>query len=250
MKPILICSGKILKRTWLPWPNAKMSPKKTDDHIKLYILNNDVESLANLIIDSEDKMLLHALPIDFLESSSWHYYYGRALLNDKQYKMAKKEFKYFGKTVDELKDMSIEDFAKISSSRVRRTLKRGFTEEQKKLLKKIRANKLLYSEIIMLKKIAVANVKYNNKIPRFHSFLKIPNRRMCSGKFRTFQKKNVRKPGDETISTVKLRRDTVGYARNTSFDTIKTDNTTRIRQEKILCFLPFSSESIHYLLVL
>jgi len=55
--------------------------------------------------------------------------------------MAKKEFTYYGKSVEELKELSIEDFGRISSSRVRRNIRRGFTEEQKKLLKKIRANK-------------------------------------------------------------------------------------------------------------
>ena len=51
--------------------------------------------------------------------------------------MAKKEFTYYGKSVDELKKMSIDDFAKITTSRIRRSLKRGLTEAEKKLVKSI-----------------------------------------------------------------------------------------------------------------
>lgn len=55
--------------------------------------------------------------------------------------MAKKEFTYYGKKADELKELSLDDFARISTARVRRTIKRGFTDEQKKLLKRVRTNK-------------------------------------------------------------------------------------------------------------
>ena len=55
--------------------------------------------------------------------------------------MAKKEFTYYGKTVQEIEGLSADDFAEISTSRVRRTIKRGFSEEQKKLLTKIRLEK-------------------------------------------------------------------------------------------------------------
>ncbi|MBI4452628.1 30S ribosomal protein S19 [Candidatus Woesearchaeota archaeon] len=54
--------------------------------------------------------------------------------------MAKKEFTYRGKTIEELKKMSLNEVAQLFSSRQRRTLKRGFTDQQKILLKKIRAN--------------------------------------------------------------------------------------------------------------
>jgi small subunit ribosomal protein S19 len=52
--------------------------------------------------------------------------------------MAKKEFKYCGKSVEEVQAMTPEDYAKISPSRIRRSIKRGFTEEQKKILKKLK----------------------------------------------------------------------------------------------------------------
>lgn len=54
--------------------------------------------------------------------------------------MAKKELMYKGKMVDELKRMSIQDFAKLAPARQRRTLLNGFTEPQKRLLKKLRAS--------------------------------------------------------------------------------------------------------------
>jgi len=46
--------------------------------------------------------------------------------------MAREE-KYFGKTIEELNQMGVEEFAELVGSRARRSLKRGF---DKKLLKK------------------------------------------------------------------------------------------------------------------
>lgn len=54
--------------------------------------------------------------------------------------MAKKEFTLKGKTTEELKKLSVNELAQLLTSRQRRTLKRGFTEQQKILLKKLRAN--------------------------------------------------------------------------------------------------------------
>jgi small subunit ribosomal protein S19 len=54
--------------------------------------------------------------------------------------MAKKEFSFKGMTEEELKNLPIEEFIKLIPSRSRRTLKRGFTEEEKKVLEKIRSN--------------------------------------------------------------------------------------------------------------
>ena len=51
-----------------------------------------------------------------------------------------REFTFRGATLEQLKDMPIEDFAKLCKSRDRRALKRGFTEVEKKLLLKIRNN--------------------------------------------------------------------------------------------------------------
>ena len=49
--------------------------------------------------------------------------------------MVKKGDIYKGKTVEELKSLSMQEFIMLLPSRQRRTLKKGFTEEQKKLLK-------------------------------------------------------------------------------------------------------------------
>jgi len=51
--------------------------------------------------------------------------------------MAKKEFTFRGKTIEELKAMPIQEFLKLVPTRERRSYTRGFTEAQKILLKKI-----------------------------------------------------------------------------------------------------------------
>ncbi|MBI1973527.1 30S ribosomal protein S19, partial [Candidatus Micrarchaeota archaeon] len=48
-------------------------------------------------------------------------------------------FTFKGKTIDELSRATLEELAKLVRSRQRRSLKRGFTEPQKKLLKTIRS---------------------------------------------------------------------------------------------------------------
>ncbi|MDA1196517.1 MAG: 30S ribosomal protein S19 [Nanoarchaeota archaeon] len=55
--------------------------------------------------------------------------------------MAKKEFVFRGKTEEEVKSMSPQDFMELIPARQRRSLKRGVSEEHKTLLKKIKANK-------------------------------------------------------------------------------------------------------------
>ena len=52
--------------------------------------------------------------------------------------MAKKEFSFRGKSIEELKKMSVNEVAQLFTSRARRTLKRGFTDQQKILLKKVK----------------------------------------------------------------------------------------------------------------
>ena len=52
--------------------------------------------------------------------------------------MAKYEFR--GKSFEEIEKLSLEDFAKLLKSRQRRSLTRGLTETQKKLLEKIGKN--------------------------------------------------------------------------------------------------------------
>ncbi len=52
--------------------------------------------------------------------------------------MVKKEFLFRGKSNDELKAMSLEEFAKLLKSREQRKLSRGLTEEEKKVLNKLK----------------------------------------------------------------------------------------------------------------
>ncbi|RLG47148.1 MAG: 30S ribosomal protein S19 [Thermoproteota archaeon] len=49
-----------------------------------------------------------------------------------------KEFAYRGRTLEELQNLSIEELAELMPARIRRTLKRGLSLENKKLLEKIR----------------------------------------------------------------------------------------------------------------
>ena len=56
--------------------------------------------------------------------------------------MAKKEFTYRGKGIEELKNMSLNELASLLPARQRRSLKRGLTEQQKILLSRIKKNKV------------------------------------------------------------------------------------------------------------
>ncbi|MEM1629801.1 MAG: 30S ribosomal protein S19 [Saccharolobus sp.] len=49
-----------------------------------------------------------------------------------------KNFRYRGKRLDELLNMPMDEFIKLLPARQRRSLKRGFTEAQRRLLEKIR----------------------------------------------------------------------------------------------------------------
>ncbi len=60
-----------------------------------------------------------------------------------------KQLTYKGKTEQELKKMDIKEFTKLVSAKKRRSLTRGFSEQQKALLKKIRnSNKEEYKKPI------------------------------------------------------------------------------------------------------
>ncbi|PIN80782.1 30S ribosomal protein S19 [Candidatus Woesearchaeota archaeon CG10_big_fil_rev_8_21_14_0_10_30_7] len=52
-----------------------------------------------------------------------------------------KIFKYKGKSVDELKNLSIKEFANLLPSRERRSLNRGISEQHKIVLEKIKEGK-------------------------------------------------------------------------------------------------------------
>jgi len=51
------------------------------------------------------------------------------------------EFKFYGKGIEELKVLSLNDFFKLIPSRQRRSLKRGLNEEQKKFLESLKESK-------------------------------------------------------------------------------------------------------------
>lgn len=50
-----------------------------------------------------------------------------------------KSYKYRGKTFDELKAMSMEQFSELLPSELRRKVKRGFSEQELKLIEKVKA---------------------------------------------------------------------------------------------------------------
>jgi small subunit ribosomal protein S19 len=51
-----------------------------------------------------------------------------------------KIFSFRGKSLEELKQMRIEEFARLLTTRERRTLRRGLSENQKKLLENMKKN--------------------------------------------------------------------------------------------------------------
>lgn len=53
----------------------------------------------------------------------------------------KGEFTYRGRTVPELQELSLEEFAELLPSRERRSMKRGFTDGQKKVLHEFKEGK-------------------------------------------------------------------------------------------------------------
>lgn len=55
--------------------------------------------------------------------------------------MAKKEYRFCGRSVEELKALSEQEFLTLVPSRARRSLKRGRTEMQKKVLEHIKNNR-------------------------------------------------------------------------------------------------------------
>jgi len=52
--------------------------------------------------------------------------------------MAKKEFTFYGKKLEELKKMSSKEFIELIPARERRSLKRGFTGQQESLMKRVK----------------------------------------------------------------------------------------------------------------
>jgi len=87
--------------------------------------------------------------------------------------MVKKVFTYKGKTLAELKKLSLKELTELLPARQRRSLKRGFTDYQKRLLDKIRKdsngsyNKIIKTHcrdmIILPNMIGMTILVYNGK---------------------------------------------------------------------------------------
>ncbi len=79
--------------------------------------------------------------------------------------MAKKEFSYRGKSLEELKEMDIKDFIKLLPSRERRSLKRGVIEQGKILMRELKKKdnvKTHCRELIILPEIVGKKVRVHN----------------------------------------------------------------------------------------
>jgi len=57
--------------------------------------------------------------------------------------MAKKIFTYRGKTLEELNKLSMNELAELFTARVRRSIHRGFSPDQKKFIKKTKEKKIV-----------------------------------------------------------------------------------------------------------
>ncbi len=79
--------------------------------------------------------------------------------------MVRKEFTYRGKSIDELKGMSLKEFAVLLPSRQRRTLVRGLSEQNKKFLEDVKAKsnvKTHCRDMLIIPEIVGKTVKIHN----------------------------------------------------------------------------------------
>ncbi|MEE9323177.1 MAG: 30S ribosomal protein S19 [Candidatus Aenigmarchaeota archaeon] len=77
------------------------------------------------------------------------------------------KFAFRGKSLEEIKEMNLEEFSLMLKSRQRRTLKRGLPEKQKKLLEKIRKDpkkfhKTMCREMIILPEMVWIKIGVHN----------------------------------------------------------------------------------------
>ncbi len=81
--------------------------------------------------------------------------------------MVRKEFTYRGKSVEELKKMSLKEFSQLLPSRQRRSLSEGLSEEHKKLMQDIRKGKNVRTHcrnMVIIPEIVGSSVKvYSGK---------------------------------------------------------------------------------------
>jgi len=79
--------------------------------------------------------------------------------------MARKEFSYRGKSLEELKNMSINDFAELAPARQRRSLKREATDLERIFMKKIMKSNNIKTEcrdIIIIPQMIGKNIRIHN----------------------------------------------------------------------------------------
>ncbi len=79
--------------------------------------------------------------------------------------MARKEFSYRGKTLEELKKMSINDFAELAPARQRRSLKREATESERTFMDKIMKGNNIKTECrdaIIIPQMVGKNIRVHN----------------------------------------------------------------------------------------
>jgi len=79
--------------------------------------------------------------------------------------MVKKEFTYRGRTLEELKNMSINDFAELAPARQRRSLKREATDSRRIFMKKIMKSNNIKTEcrdIIITPQMIGKNIRIHN----------------------------------------------------------------------------------------
>ena len=80
--------------------------------------------------------------------------------------MVKKEFTYRGKTVAEMQKMDLKEFMELVPARIRRTLKRGFTEDDKIFLNNLRSGdkklKTHCRDMVILPEMIGKTIKIHN----------------------------------------------------------------------------------------
>jgi len=80
--------------------------------------------------------------------------------------MAKKEFTYRGKSIDELKSLTHKEFAQLATTATRRSILRGFRHTEKELLKDIKNGKKNIEtharDMIVLPEMIDAMIKVHN----------------------------------------------------------------------------------------
>ena len=64
-----------------------------------------------------------------------------------------KEFRFRGNTIEKLQNMSMDEFISLLSARQRRSLQRGLTKEQRRLIEKIRETKEIAEKGVQVKPI-------------------------------------------------------------------------------------------------